>query len=273
MDDAVDHEIDDRLTVTSHGFGVAGKSTRVDAQVLQESCVPKRCRLSIDDSHHSLAGQRAELLCGGQDELALRRGGQDRGRQRVLAAALESGRDPQDLVLLMDGCGDDARQSGLTFGKRAGLVEGQCVGAPERFDGLGIPEQDSDRSAFPCGDHDRDWGRKPECARAGNDEDRDRVYDRVGHPWLGPGQCPDEEGPDRNKNNRGNEPRRNPVRLALNRRATALSLGDHLHDARKKCLAPNLFCLNDHRSGAVDRPSHDPVTRFLLDRNSFTGDE
>ena len=58
----------------------------------------------------------------------------------------------------------------------------------------------------------------------------------------------------------------------MNRRATALRLGNHLHDLRQQSFRTNSFCFHYKRAGPVYCGAHDPIAGFLFDLNRFAGD-
>ena len=58
----------------------------------------------------------------------------------------------------------------------------------------------------------------------------------------------------------------------MNRRATALRLGNHLDDLRQQGFRTNSFCFHYKRAGPVYSRAHDAIAGFLFDRNRFAGD-
>ena len=74
----------------------------------------------------------------------------------------------------------DRRQRRLASRERAGLVHDQRVHASQHLDGLGVPEQHARRGAAAGGHHDRHRRGQPQRARAGDDQHRDGVDERVG---------------------------------------------------------------------------------------------
>ena len=115
----------------------------------------------------------------------------DRRGQRMLAAALEAGGEPQQLVL--------GRPSpAATIGHDRGLPS---VSVPVlSTTSVSTCSSTSSASAFlnstparraaPGADHDRHRRRQPERAGTGDDQHRHRVDQRVGQPRLGADQRP-----------------------------------------------------------------------------------
>ena len=74
---------------------------------------------------------------------ALLRGRQDRRGERMLAAALEAGRQPQDLRLGQAAQAFDRGDGRLADGERAGLVDHQRVDLLQPLQRLGVADQDA----------------------------------------------------------------------------------------------------------------------------------
>src|SRR3546814_2121112 len=75
-------------------------------------------------------------------------------------------------------------------------------------------------------------------SRAGDDEHRDRVQERVAEARFGADEHPDDEGRDRDEHDARHEPPRDAIGDRLDRRAAALCLGDHAHDPRERGVGP-----------------------------------
>ena len=160
--------------------------------------------------------------------------------------------------------------SGLALSERARLIDDERVHLSERLDRRGIPEEDTFRGPSACGHHDRNWGCQAQRARAGNDEYRDRIHDRVRHPRLGSDKGPDGKRRDGDQQDRRNEVRGNYVSQPLNRGSSALGVRNHLYDLTKQGVLSHAIGANDKRTGPVDGAADDMVVRTLLDRDRLS---
>src|SRR5690606_6688888 len=82
-------------------------------------------------------------------------------RQRVLALVFEARSQPKDMRRVMARRSLDSNNSGLAFGKRAGLVEDKGVDLLEALQRLSILDQDTGACAASNAGHDRHGSRKP----------------------------------------------------------------------------------------------------------------
>ena len=85
----------------------------------------------------------------GERDAAVSRAGDDRRGERMLAAALEAGRQPQQRPArrgLATGVTDT--QLRLALRQRAGLVDDERVDLAQDLDRLGVPEQHARRGAL-----------------------------------------------------------------------------------------------------------------------------
>ena len=96
---AVDGEEDRGGAVAAQALGFVGERRGIDIQFVEESGVAEREPLALDHADHAFAGRRIESAHRRELELALGRGGDDRRRQRMLAAALDAGGKLQHLRL------------------------------------------------------------------------------------------------------------------------------------------------------------------------------
>ncbi len=88
----------------------------------------------------------------------------------------------------------------------------------------------------------------------------------MGEARLGTGEAPSDRGDHGDDEDGRHEPRRHDVGQALDGRAAALRLADALDDLREEGVAPDPLCLDDERSGLVERGSDDAFPLRLLDR-------
>ena len=154
----------------------------------------------------------------------------DRRGQRMLAAALEARREPQQLVLAR------RRRVGATTRPASACPRSACRSCrrpacrPSRSSSSASAFRNSTPAGAPAArrHHDRHRRRQPERARAGDDQHRDRVDQRVRQPRLRADQRPDDERQRRRPPiTAGTKQRGDPVGQPLDRRAAALRLGDH----------------------------------------------
>ena len=109
----------------------------------------------------------------------------DRGGQRVLAAALEARGQPQQLGLVDAAAGDRPSTSrGLPSVSVPVLSTTSVSTFSQHLERLGVLDQHAGVRAAPGADHDRHRRGQPERARAGDDQHGDGVDERVGQPRL-----------------------------------------------------------------------------------------
>ncbi len=217
--------------------------------------------------------QRLEIGDFLQREPALFRGGDDGGGEGMLARTLEAGAQRKHRRLVEALCnGHREDHARFAFGQGAGLVDDQRVDRLESLQRLGILDEHAGSRALADADHDRHRRRKAERAGAGDDEHRDGGDQRIGESRRRAPDQPGDEGDGRGGDDRGHEPGRDRIGEALDRRAAALRLGDHLHDARQHGLGADLLGAHHQSAGAVDRAADELVARRFLDRQRFAGD-
>ena len=134
---------------------------------------------------------------------------------------------------------DDLR---LALGERAGLVDDERVDLLHALQRLGVLDQDAGLGATPDADHDRHRRGEAERAGAGDDEHGDGGDEAVGEARLRARTSP------RRRRRAAatamtsrHEPAGDLIGQALDRRAAALGLGDHLHDLRQHRVAADLL--------------------------------
>ena len=114
----------------------------------------------------------------------------DGRRERMLAPPLEARGQAQELGLVVARQGHDGDEPRLALGERARLVDDERVDLLQHLERLGVLDEHARRRAAPGADHDRHRRREPERARAGDDQHRDGVDQRIGEPRLGPERSP-----------------------------------------------------------------------------------
>jgi hypothetical protein len=88
---------------------------------------------------------------------------------------------------------------------------------------------------------------------------------------LRPPYTPGREGEQRDGDDDRHEPARHLISHALDRRARALGIRDHLDDAGEHGVAPDFFSPDDERAGLVQRTSYDRFADYTRHRHGFSG--
>ena len=171
----------------------------------------------------------------------------------MLAPLVEARREAQDFVFAERRDRNDTVEHRTTERQRAGLVDDQRVDPAQRFERLGVAEQDAARRGATARDHDRHRCRKSERAWARDDQHRNGIEHGVRTSRLGADQPPYEPRSDGDREHDQHEPSRDAVGEALHRCAAALRLRNHLHDLRQHRLRADLFSAHDQAARAVDR--------------------
>ena len=193
--------------------------------VSRSRALPSATRRPATSPRHPLPGDYPELRGFLQREPALPRAVDDRAGERVLAPALEAGRQAEEPRLVVGRQGHDGREPRAALRQRAGLVDDERVHLLEDLERLGVLDEDARRRAAAHAHHDGHRRREPERARARDDQDGHRGEQRVGEPGLGPDRAPDERAQHGHRHDRRDEVGGHPVRQALDRRAAPLGVG------------------------------------------------
>ena len=204
--------------------------------------------------------------------LLLLRAPHDRGGQRMFAALLQRGGEPQELLRVETVGRQHIHELGFALGERAGLVHDERGDFLQPFERLGVLHEHALLRAASDADHDGHRRGQAERARAGDDEHRDGVDDGVREPRLRPEPQPDDEGEHRNRQHRRHEDRRDLVGEPLNGRAAALGFGHHVHDLPEQRVAADALGAHDETAGAVDGAAGHLVADGLFHRERFAGD-
>ncbi len=152
----------------------------------------------------------------------------------------------------------------------AGLVEHDRRDRPRGLQRLGTPDHDAELGG-PSGPHEEGRRRgQPEGAGTGDDQHTDRR----GHRGIDvvPGQQPDHEGEDRDRQHHRDEHRRDLVREPLDRCLACLGVQHRLTDPGQQGVAADAADLDDEASVGVEGAADDFVTDRLLDREALAGD-
>ena len=172
-----------------------GAGRPVDAEGRQEAGRPTRTLRPPTDADTPPPATLEEVRRRRRARAAAsRRLAHDRVGERVLRAALGGGDEGEDLVLGGRAVGaDDVGDAGLALGERAGLVEDHGLDRAEPLERLGVAEQHAVLGALSGADHDRGGRGETERARAGDDQDGDRVEQRQVERGLRAEGEPDDE--------------------------------------------------------------------------------
>ena len=242
------------------------------AEGLQEPRVAERDAAARDLAPHPLPRGHLEVRGFLQREPARPRAVDDRAGERVLAPALEAGRQAEELRLVVGRQGHDGRQPGAALRQRAGLVDDERVHLLEDLERLGVLDEDARRRAPAHAHHDRHRRREPERARARDDQDGHQREQRVGQPGLGPDRAPDERAQHGDPHDRRDEVGGHPVREALDGRAAPLGLGDLADDPGEQRVPADPIGAHHEGARAVDGAGGDLVPCPLLDGHRLARD-
>ncbi len=145
---------------------------------------PTATRRQRDAAGDALPGQRLRTPKPPRRATPRSRGARDdRRAQRVLAAALDRRREPQQVGFAHAVGGRDRRTSrGFPSVSVPVLSTTSVSTLPRTLDRLRVLEQHARAGALAGRDHDRHRRRQPQRARAGDDQHRDRVDQRVRQP-------------------------------------------------------------------------------------------
>ena len=93
---------------------------------------PTVTMMAIDLATDAEAGDRGEVLRGGQAQTTLFRAGENRGSEGMFAGRFDGGGEAQQLVFARGPARRRFRSARFAFGQRTGLVDGERVDFPER---------------------------------------------------------------------------------------------------------------------------------------------
>ena len=268
---AVDAEEYRGGAVGAQPLGFLRQRLRIDVELAEEFGIAEREPLALDHADHALAGRRIETAHGGEFDLALGRGLDDRRRQRMRAAALDAGGKAQHLRVVEAGQRDDRHHLRLAFGERAGLVHHQRVDLFHPLQRLGILDQHAGLGAAADADHDRHRRGETQRAGAGDDQHAHRRDQSVGEARLRPEHGPGGEGNERDRDHRRHEPAGHLVGQPLDRRAAALRGRHHLHDLGQQRVAADLVGAHHETARDVERAADHARVLVLGHRHGFAG--
>src|ERR1700683_3927916 len=102
-----------------------------------------------------------------------------RNSQRMLAGALQTGRESEDFIAFGDRLRPKILESGLAFGEGSGFVDDDGIDFFQNLESLAILDENARASAASYPDHDRHWSGESQRAWTGDDQHRDRVHECV----------------------------------------------------------------------------------------------
>ena len=199
--------------------------------------------------------------------------GDNSGCERMLAGTLDACRKPEQFVLCHAFSRDDGDDRRLAFGQGAGFVDHQRVDALHPFEHFGVLDKHAGLGATPHAHHDGHRCGKPQRAGTGDDENGDGRNQRKSEARLRSEHHPRGECEQCNRDHKGHEPGCDLVGQTLDRRAAALRVRHHLHNARQHRIAPNLLGADNKRARTIDGATDHFCAYFLGDRHGFPGDQ
>ncbi len=177
----------------------------------------------------------------------------------------------QDFVFVKSVVWHHGHQLGFALCQRAGFINDQRVNLGENLQRLGVLDQNTGLCTATGGRHDGHWRGKTKGAGASNDQDRNGRYKGVGQRRIGAVDGPGTIGYDGDQDHGGHKIPRHPIRHFLDRRTTALGVGNHGDDLRQDRIKAHTTGGHDQAAGAVDRGPGQTVAFGFFHRNRFAG--
>ena len=244
----------DGLAFAVELVGAGEHRAGIDAKLAHEGDVAKEHR----------TGHRPEIIGGDGLDAPCLGALHDGRRQRVLAADLDARGEAQHFAVGNIRDGYDRTQARPSLGEGSRLVHDQGVYLLEDLERLRVPYQHAGERATAGADHDRHRRRQPERTRAGDDEDGHRVDEAVRQSRLGAPCDPHSEGRYGDQHDGGDEPGRDEIRQALDRRAAPLRLAHHMDNLSQQRLAAHAHGPHDETARGVHGAADHPAPRGLL---------
>ena len=176
------------------GLRFAATSSPVTPWLCRNGAFPTSTRLAVDFAA-ALRRRCAtrKFTTGPQRDPALGRAAHDRRGERMFALRLDAAAAASNSCSAKPAAAMMLRQARPAFGQRAGLVDHERVHLFHPLDGFRVLDEHAGLRAAADADHDRHRRGEPERARAGDDQHRDRIDDRVREPRLRPEPHPERE--------------------------------------------------------------------------------
>jgi hypothetical protein len=254
---AVDRHEHDGLAATSQVVGVRLHQPDGNGQRLEQFQIADRHSTSVDRAHHTLASDRFEIADGRQRHAAFARPRDNSRGERMFADVLQARGKLEQLTLVRAILRRQRDEAWPPFAQGSGLVDHERGDLLEDLERFGVSNQHAGFGPPAGSDHDGHRRGEAKGTWARNDQDRDRVDQRVRKPRLGPELRPHDERNHRHDDHDRNEPRRDGIGQTLNRRPRALRLTDHTHDLGEQRIAADALSAHHELTSGVDRaPCH-----------------
>src|SRR6516165_1257301 len=190
----------------------------------------------------------------------------------MLAAALKTSDQPQQLIVVRAADRGDANQARLPLGQGASLVDNERIDLLHQLERFGVLDENADAGAAPGAHHDRHRRRQTKSARARDDQNGDGIYERKAHGRSRTENRPDEKRRNGDDYDGRHEPGRDRIDQFLDRGARPLRFGDHGDDLGEERIAADAFGTHYETAGRVDGSAGDLVAWILLCRHRLAGD-
>ncbi len=189
----------------------------------------------------------------------------------MLAALLQPGGQTNHVPIAERRHKPDGDEHGLSLRERSRFIENDRVHLPQHFQGLSFFDQHTGRRTTPRAHHDRHRRRQAQRTRAGDDQHRHGIDQRIGQLRLRPPHDPGESGQHCGGHHQRHKVPGSGIRHALNRRPAPLRVADHLHDPREQRIPTDFLRLHQQTARAVHRPAGDRRADRFFHRHRFTG--
>ena len=187
----------------------------------------------------------------------------------MLRARFRCGDEAQQIRRRHPGGGNDVGQQEAPGRERPGLVHDHRVHHPGALQHLPALDEHTEVGSPPRSDHDGHRGGQPEGAGAGDDEDRHGGEDA--HPGIAADGPPTEERQPGERQDDGDEDRRDLVGKALDGGLGSLGLFHEADDPRQGGVRPDRPGLDREDPLLVDGCPHHLIARRLVDGYRLPG--
>ncbi|WNC15170.1 hypothetical protein RGB73_01980 [Brevibacillus brevis] len=194
--------------------------------------------------------------------------GDDRSGQRMLGRGLRRRHQAHEL-LFFPVCGVDLHDLVLAFGQGAGFVQDDGVHPLQRLQVFALLEQDPQLSRPSGYDQNGHGGGQPERAWTGDDEDRDRLFQRLAKGVGGKNVIPGQKRRDCDRHDDWHENVRHLVCHSLNRSFGHLRFFHRMDHLGQGSLVPDPGRFYFQPAVLVQRRSDDRLPAPFLDRQAF----
>ena len=216
---AVDGDPHHRFAAATAFVGLGGQGGGVDVVVRHQRGIADLDCTVVDTPGHAPAGDRFKIAGLLERQFAFVGGRADRARQRMLAGALQTRSQAQQVGLVEAVRGFDGDHTRRALGERAGLVHEQHVHVLHALERFGIAYEHAFTRAASDADHYRHGCGKTQRTGAGDDEHGNGRDQRMRESRRRAEQRPRREGDDGGEHHGRHEHAGHLVGHALNRRA------------------------------------------------------